>query len=238
MGRAISEAAKEQDGIEVVCGVDCVKQPDNDVPVFTSFNDVDIPFDMIIDFSVPSVVEKEVAFALSKKVPLIVGTTGLSEEQVAMLEKASETIPVFRTANMSVGVNLQVLLSQIAESVLGKAFDVEIVERHHRLKVDAPSGTALMLADAIAEKMEEKPEYVYDRQCKREKRTDHEIGIHSVRGGTIVGEHEVSFIGQNEVITITHQAFSKGVFAEGALKAALFLKDKESGMYSMKDILA
>ncbi len=237
MGRAICAAAEDQHDLEIAGGIDRLADPSFPYPVFSSPEEVNVPFDVIVDFSSPSALERNVCFALEKNVPLLVGTTGLSDEQADLLVRASEKIPVFRSANMSVGVNLQTALVRAAAETLGAGFDIEIVERHHRLKVDAPSGTALMLAEAAAEGSGRNMEYVYERHSKREKRTSDEIGIHSVRGGTIVGEHEVAFIGNDEIITITHQAFSKRVFAEGTLRAARYLAGRGPGLYSMRDVI-
>jgi 4-hydroxy-tetrahydrodipicolinate reductase len=182
---------------------------------------------------VPSVLR----FAQRKKIPAVIGTTGLGERERKLIRTASERVPVFQTGNMSLGVNLQLELIQLAASTLGSAFDVEIVETHHRMKVDAPSGTALMLANAVSSGSAEETELVYGRHEKNKRRTQNEIGIHSIRGGTIVGEHQVQFIGNDEIIEITHRAYSKQVFAQGALRAASFMIGKEDGLYNMKNVV-
>ena len=178
------------------------------------------------------------AYALENSVPCVICTTGYSQEQVAKIKAASEKTAVFYSGNMSLGINLLIELAKQATKVLGDSFDIEIVEKHHNLKVDAPSGTALMIADAVSDTLEKEPQYVYDRHSYRKKRSKNEIGIHSVRGGTIVGEHEVIFAGHDEVVTVTHQAQSKQVFAVGAVNAALFLSSQGAGMYQMSDLLA
>ena len=178
------------------------------------------------------------AYAKANHIPCVICTTGYSAEQVEAIHDASEEIAVFYSGNMSLGINLLIALSKQAAKVLGSSFDIEIVEKHHNLKVDAPSGTALMLADGISETLAQEPQYVYDRHAVRKKRSKNEIGIHSVRGGTIVGEHEVIFAGHDEVVTVTHQAQSKQVFAVGAVNAAAFLAKQGAGMYDMSDLLA
>ena len=177
-------------------------------------------------------------YAKENNLPIVVATTGLSDEQKNDLAQAANTIPVFFSANMSIGVSLIAQLAKTAASVLGKDFDIEIIEKHHNQKIDAPSGTALMLADAVSEVMPDEMTYEYNRQAKRSKRTSNEIGIHAVRGGTIVGEHDIIFAGRDEVITISHSAASKEVFAVGAVNAALFLVNKEPKLYSMKDFVS
>lgn len=236
VGKKISAVCENSEDFKVVCGVDRLSG-DEKFPIFSDFNDVNIIPDMIIDFSNPSVLEGLLSFALKNRIPAVIATTGYSAEQTQKIKSASKEIPVFFTANMSLGVNLLCSLAKKASAVLGDGFDVEIIEKHHNQKLDAPSGTALMLANAVNDVNENKYTYEYDRHSKRAKRSQNEIGIHSVRGGTIVGEHEVIFAGSDEVITLSHSAFSKEVFVSGALKAALFLKDKENGLYDMSDCL-
>ena len=177
-------------------------------------------------------------FAQSRGIPAIIGTTGLGERELKLIRAASERIPVFQTGNMSLGVNLQLELVQLASATLGPDFDVEIIETHHRKKIDAPSGTALMLANAIAESLPEETELVYGRHEKNKRRTNSEIGIHSVRGGTVVGEHQVQFIGNDEIVEVSHRAFSKQVFVQGALRAAQYICGKKNGLYNMKNVVS
>ncbi|MEG1448766.1 MAG: 4-hydroxy-tetrahydrodipicolinate reductase, partial [Oscillospiraceae bacterium] len=185
----------------------------------------------------PSLLDALLDYAIASKTPIVIATTGLSQEQIDNIHNAAKEIPVFFTANMSLGVNLLVELAKKATAVLGGQFDIEIIEKHHNKKIDAPSGTALMIADSISSELSEQPEYVYDRQCKREKRSANEIGLHSVRGGTIVGEHEVIFAGPDEILSISHTAMSKEIFATGAINAALYICEKQHGLYSMKDLI-
>jgi 4-hydroxy-tetrahydrodipicolinate reductase len=235
MGKVICSLVKEDNECEIVAGIDIV-QSNAPFPVFTSINDCDMPADVIIDFSTASVVDEVLNYAQEKKLPIIICTTGLSEETLAHIENASKEIAVFKSANMSLGINLIASLLKKATQILDEAgFDIEIVERHHNQKIDAPSGTALLLADAVNEN--KKFDYVYDRSQKREKRTRKEIGISAVRGGTIVGDHSVIFAGKDEVIEFNHSAYSKEVFAVGAIKASKFIVGKPAGKYDMQDIM-
>lgn len=237
MGRVITECVNTRDDCEIVAGID-IFDGKADYPVFKSFSQADTEADVVIDFSHPSVIAEMLDFCKEKKLPVVIATTGLSDEQKKSVEEASGIIPVFYTANMSIGVNLISELAATAAKVLGNSFDIEIVEAHHNQKIDAPSGTALMLANSIKDSLEYDVKYEFDRHSKREKRSKNEIGIHSVRGGTIVGEHEVIFAGLDEVIKISHSARSKNLFAVGALNAAVYLKGKNPGMYSMKNLIA
>ena len=191
---------------------------------------------MILDFSNPLVLDDMLSFAVEHKKPVIICTTGFSEAQVRKIKDTATVIPVFYSGNMSLGINMLIELSKMAAKVLSNSFDIEIIEKHHNQKIDAPSGTAIMIADAIAAE-KENAQYVYDRHAYRKKREKSEIGIHSVRGGTIVGEHEVIFAGHDEVVSLKHTAQSKGVFASGAVNAAVFIKDKPAGLYDMSDLL-
>ncbi len=237
MGRAITRLVSETDNAEIICGVDLNTEPTADFPVYAHFNEVTETPDVIIDFSNPANFENLMNFAESKKVPVVVATTGLSKEQKERLLAASASIAVFFSANMSLGVNLICELAKKATAFLGDSFDIEIIERHHNQKLDAPSGTALAIADAINEEMDGTGHYVYDRHSVRKKRDKNEIGIHAIRGGTIVGEHTVIFAGDNEVIELHHSATSREVFASGAVKAALFMAGKPAGFYDMKNLI-
>lgn len=241
MGRVISQCIKDNyDDCVVVGGIDLNTTQNFDYPVFSNVDeiDVDVHADVIIDFSLPAALDSILSYAVDKKIPIVIATTGLSQEQSEHINSASETIPVFHTANMSLGVNLISQLAQKAAAVLGNKFDIEIIEMHHNQKIDSPSGTALMLADSINEIKNNKMRYEFDRHSKRSKRTENEIGIHSVRGGTIVGEHEIVFAGNDEVIKISHSASSKQIFATGSINAARFLVGRSAGMYTMKDLIS
>ena len=238
MGRVVTAIVADDPVISIVAGIDINTQTQGSYPVFACPDEYVGEADVILDFSSPSALDGLLKLGLSKSIPLILCATGYSPEQIAEIEKASDKIPVFRSGNMSLGINLLADLIKRACAVLGDDFDVEIVERHHRRKVDAPSGTALMLADAAASALPYEPEYVFERESKREPRNAGEIGISAVRGGTIVGVHDVIFAGQDEVIELRHSAASRDVFAVGALKAAKFIFGKPPGMYNMQDVLA
>ncbi len=238
MGKMITEQLKVSDILEIVAGVDRFDDKTNTYPVFESFTACNVQADVIIDFSSPQDIEEMFAYAVTSNIGIVLCTTGLSEEQISMIGEISKKIPVLRSANMSLGINLLMQLLQAATKVLERAdFDIEIVERHHNQKLDAPSGTALALADAIKEVLTDETSYCYDRSDRREKRRKNEIGISAVRGGTIVGEHEVIFAGRDEVIEFKHTAYSRAVFANGAISAARFLAGKAPGMYSMADVV-
>lgn len=238
MGRVITRLVSEDSMSRIVAGIDISDVLPNDYPVYTNPAECTEAADVIIDFSHPSALEPLLEFAVSRKLPAVIATTGLSAEQKDRLVQVSEKIPVFFSANMSLGINLLISLAQKAAVLLEGQFDIEIVERHHNQKIDAPSGTALAIADGIAEVLETPCEYVYDRHSVRRKRKKTEIGLHAIRGGTIVGEHEVVFAGTDEVIELKHSAASKEVFAVGSIKAAKFLAGKQPGMYSMTDLVA
>ena len=238
IGRAITRLVKEQDNIEIVAGIDPYLNEPNNYPVFANINECNIEADVIIDFSTATAVKALLDYSTKMQLPVVVCTTGLSQEDINAVHAASKEVPVFFSANMSLGVNLLIALAKRATEVLGDSgFDIEIIEKHHNQKVDAPSGTALMIADAITDVLNDKPEYVYDRHAVRKKRSKDEIGIHAVRGGTIVGEHDVLFAGNDEIIEIKHTAMSKEVFAVGAIRAAKFVADKAAGMYSMQNMI-
>lgn len=236
MGNAVINLAKENDDIEIIAGVD-PKTNELCFPVFTSFGDVTLIPDVVVDFSNVAVLEELLSFALKNKIPAIIATTGYNEEQIETIKSASKDIPIFFTANMSLGINVLCSLAEKAASVLGGDFDIEIVEKHHNRKLDAPSGTAIMLANAVNSVFEDTYTYEYDRHSKRRMRLKNEIGIHSVRGGTIVGEHEIIFAGHEEVISLSHSAQSKGVFAAGAIAAARFIVNAKPGLYDMSALL-
>ncbi len=237
MGEYVTKCASDRENVEIVAGVDLNTAVSRDYPVYSSIGEVKEKADVVIDFSHPSALSGVIDYCAGNKVGLVECSTGLSDEQIENLNEASLKTAVFRSANMSLGINLITELSKTAAKVLGDSFDIEIVEAHHNQKLDAPSGTAYMIADAIRDELGSGVEYEYDRHSKREKRPKNEIGIHSVRGGTIVGEHEVIFAGNDEVIKISHSAGSKALFASGAVNAAIFLANKESGLYTMKDML-
>ena len=236
MGASLINVAASREDIEIVGGIDIVEPVNAKFEYAKTFSELKCSADVIVDFSNPVVLDSMLEYAVEKNIPVVICTTGYSEEQKKKIFAASEKIAVFYSGNMSLGINLIIELAKKAAAVFGDSFDVEIVEQHHNQKLDAPSGTALMIADAISE-VKTDAEYVYDRHSYRKKRDKKEIGIHSVRGGNIVGEHEVIFAGQDEVLTISHSAHSKTVFAVGALNAAVYLKNKGAGMYNMSDLL-
>lgn len=238
MGNQISAGVKARPECITVAGIDAFAGEEKEYPVFSSPSEISCEADVLIDFSNPSLLSPLLEWGLSHKMPMVICTTGYSKDQVTQIKKAAESIPIFYSGNMSLGVNLLIELSKKAASILWGQFDVEIIEKHHNQKVDAPSGTALMIADAISSVVEDDPHYVYDRHSQRKKRGKTEIGMHSVRGGTIVGEHEVVFAGPDEIISISHSAQSKEIFATGSINAALFLLDKPAGLYNMGDLLA
>lgn len=237
MGRVIASVVNERKDCSVVAGVDPNTNLITSFPIFPDPFDYNGAAEVIIDFSHPSGVTRILEYALVKKLPIVMATTGLSSSQIEEVKAAANSIPVFLSANMSIGINLLVELAKRATSALSQDFDIEIVEKHHNQKIDAPSGTALMLSDAISQSLKESPRYVYDRHSVRKKRDKNEIGFHSIRGGTIVGEHDVIFAGHDEIITLSHTALSKEIFATGAINAALFLIGKEAGLYNMSDML-
>ncbi len=238
MGQFISSLAADDEAVQIVAGVDITGVQRNDYPVFTDIADCDVEADVVIDFSNASAVNGLLDYCTEKKLPCVLCTTGLSEDQLARVEEAAKETAVLKSANMSVGINLLLkVLAEISPKLSEAGYDIEIVERHHNQKVDAPSGTALALADAVNDSCGQAYEYVCDRSGRRQKRPAKEIGISSVRGGTIVGDHDVIFAGADEVITFSHSAYSRGVFAKGALEAAKFLKGKPAGRYDMSDVI-
>lgn len=238
MGKVVCDIVKNDSETEIAAGVD-VTSGNTDFPVFTNIKDCNIEADVIIDFSTASAVPAVIEYAEENNIPAVICTTGLSQETEEMLNKASEKVAMFKSANMSVGINLIAAILKKYSSVLYDAgFDVEIVERHHNQKIDAPSGTAILLGDAVNESVGNELEYVYDRSQVRQKRDRKELGFSAVRGGTIVGDHEVIFAGKDEVIEFTHSAYSKEVFAVGAVKAAKFMNGKKAGKYDMQDVMS
>ncbi len=238
MGRMIASLAETKPECEIVAGVDLVNDATLPFPVFSAPSDIDVPADVIIDFSHPSCLEPLLSYAADKKIPAVICTTGLSAEQKNFMYQISDKTAIFFSANMSLGINLIAELSKRATAVLEDNYDIEIVEANHNRKLDAPSGTALYIADTINDACKESKEYVYDRHSVRKKRDKREIGMHSIRGGTIVGEHTVIFAGNDEIIEIKHTATSRSVFAEGSLAAAVYMNGKTSGMYDMNDLLS
>ncbi len=239
MGQTISNLIAADEEIEIAAGIDAVDEGKNPYPVFTKIADCNVAADAVIDFSAAPAVDGLLDYCVERKIPCVLCTTGLSKEQLDRVEQASKEVAILRSANMSLGINMLLQLLKDATAVLAPAgFDIEIVEKHHNQKVDAPSGTALALADSINEELENSYRYVYDRSGVRQKRTQKEIGISAVRGGTIVGDHDVIFAGADEVITFSHRAYSKAVFGKGAVQAAKFLAGKPAGMYDMKDVIA
>ena len=238
MGQVISDIVEKDPDAEIVAGIDIADQGKNSYPVFTDIDACQTEADAIIDFSSAKATDKLLEYSAARQIPVVLCSTGLSEEQLAKVEETSRKVAVLKSANMSLGINTLLKLVQDAARVLAAAgFDMEIVEKHHRLKVDAPSGTALALADSLNEAMDNKYHYVYDRSQKREKRDAKEIGISAVRGGTIVGEHEVIFAGQDVVIEFKHTAYSKAIFGKGAVEAAKFIAGKPAGRYDMSDVI-
>ena len=238
MGQVISSLAGKSEDMEIVAGIDLNTEARSGYPVFSSLDECDVPADVIVDFASAKAVDGLLDYCGRTHMPVVLCTTGLSEAQIEKVEHTAKETAVLRSANMSLGVNLLLKLVKEAASVLAASgFDMEIVEKHHNQKVDAPSGTALALADALNEAMDHSYHYKYDRQSVREKRDPREIGIQSVRGGSIVGEHDVIFAGQDEVVTFSHTAYSKAIFAKGALAAAAFLKGKPAGLYNMSDVI-
>ena len=242
MGKAIVRATAESGVYDIVAGVDLRQDTETytrgSFPVFERLTDVAVRADVIIDFSHHSLTEALLTYAEEQQMPVVIATTGHTDEEKAIISRASKKIPVFYSRNMSLGINLLIELVRQATKMLGPDFDIEIIEKHHNQKLDAPSGTALMLADAISEVTSFLPEYIYERESRREKRGKNEIGIHSVRAGTIVGEHEVIFAGHDEMIALSHSAASREVFARGALRAAGYLFDKKPGLYDMQSLVS
>lgn len=238
MGQTIAGLIQADETVALVAGVDAFDEGKNPFPVFKSIDECDVEADAVIDFSAAAAVDGLLDYCVRKQLPCVLCTTGLSKEQLEKVKEASEKVAILKSANMSLGINMLLKLLKEAANILAPAgFDIEIVEKHHNLKVDAPSGTALALGDAVNEALHNEYEYVYDRSTRREKRPKKEIGFSAVRGGTIVGDHDVIFAGTDEVITFSHTAYSKAVFGKGAVQAAKFLKGKPAGLYQMSDVI-
>ncbi len=237
MGKNVNAVIESREDCKTIAGIDIFTKQYADFPIVETPDKLPEKPDVIIDFSNPASLDGLLEYCLSTGTALVVASTGYSDEQIQQIKNAAQQIPVFFTFNMSLGINLLVELAKKAASILGDRFDIEIVEKHHNQKIDAPSGTAIMLANAINETLDNSKNYVYDRHSRRQKRDKNEIGISSIRGGTIVGEHDVIFAGNDEVITLSHSAFSKRVFAEGSVNAAIFLKDQKPGLYDMSKLI-
>ena len=236
MGATVASLLKDDGNAQVVCGVDINGCADGNIPVYKTFDSVKEKVDVIVDFSSPAALNAELDWAVKKGVPVVLAATGYSESDLKFIDTCAKKVAIFKTANFSIGVNLLVKLVREAAETLGEKFDIEIIEKHHNQKVDAPSGTALMLADSANAAFDGKKDYLNGR-CGKVGKRGSEIGIHAVRGGTIVGEHDVIFAGEDEVITLSHSAASKRVFAAGAIKAAKWLAGKPAGKYDMGDII-
>lgn len=238
MGQVISKIVEDDKDTVIVAGVDINDNIDNSYPVFTDFNSINVEGDVIIDFSIAKAVPSLISYAKSKKLPVVLCTTGLNDEQINNVNEASKDIAILYSANMSLGVNLLLnLVKKAARTLTSANFDIEIIEKHHNQKIDAPSGTALAFADSINESLNNEYSYNYDRTKTRTKRDSKEIGMHAVRGGTIVGEHSIIFAGTDEVVELKHSALSKDIFAVGAVNGAKFLSKKSKGMYDMQNVI-
>ncbi len=237
MGNVIQSVVASRDDCEIVAGVDIFNDGKASFPIYESIKDVKETADVVVDFSNPSLLNDLLEYGINNNTALVIATTGYDECQKKQITDASKQCPIFFTYNMSIGINLLANLAKKAVQVLGDEFDIEIVEQHHNQKIDAPSGTALMLADAICEEIDEPMKYEFDRHSKREKRTKNEIGFHAIRGGTIVGEHQIIFAGRDEIVTLSHSARSKEILAVGAVNAAVYMMGKDAGMYDMKELV-
>lgn len=239
MGRVLQEIIAAEPEMEIAAGIDITENSSVTYPIFPSVAQCSCEADVVIDFTIAKIVDQLLDDCVEKKLPLVLCTTGLTPEQLAHVEEASKQIPIVQSYNMSLGINtLAKILESVAPTLADAGFDIEIIEKHHNQKIDAPSGTALMIADAISEEIDTPVQYEYDRHSRRIKRPKNEIGIHSIRGGTIVGEHDVIFAGCDEIITVSHTALSKNIFAVGSLNAARFLFGKSAGIYNMGDLVS
>lgn len=236
MGIEVANAIEKQDDIQTICGFGIGENKDSKFPIYDKTENIKEEVDVIIDFSIPKASFEILEYAKKHKIPAVIATTGFTEEELKKIEESSKEIPIFKSSNMSLDINLMAELVQKIAEVL-KENDIEIIETHHNRKVDAPSGTAMLLADAINKVFNGKKKYVFDRMQKREARSKDEIGFSSIRGGNIVGEHTVMFLGENETLEITHKSYSRQVFAEGAIKAARFIVNQKNGLYNMEDLV-
>lgn len=238
MGQVLNKVIGEMEDIEIVAGIDKnIDRFKNNYPVYSHILNYEGKADVVIDFSNPTSVEGVLEYGVKTSTPLVIATTGLTPENLESLNKASKSIPIFHSYNTSLGVNVLVSLVKKAAAILSESFDIEIIEKHHNKKIDAPSGTAYMIANAINEELNNSMEFIYGREGKDAKRTKNEIGIHAVRGGTIPGEHTVIFAGMDEIVEVKHTALSKNIFAQGAVKAAKYIINKSNGIYDMNDII-
>ncbi|MEG1848675.1 MAG: 4-hydroxy-tetrahydrodipicolinate reductase [Lachnospiraceae bacterium] len=239
MGQMITSLIEEDPQIEIVAGIDISHLIDHTYPVYSNIADCEVEADVVIDFASAKAADALLTYCTTRQIPCVLCTTGLSEEQLQRVKEASNQVAILKSANMSLGINMLFkLLKEAANLLVPAGFDIEIVEKHHNQKVDAPSGTALALADSINEELHGEYSYQYDRSEEHTKRPHKEIGIASIRGGTIVGEHDVIFAGTDEVITFSHTAYSKAVFGKGAIQAAKFLQGKPAGLYDMSHVIA
>ncbi len=239
MGQVITGIVNDDPEVSIVAGIDVQDNiVTNNYPVFTDIDACDVEADVVIDFSTAKALDKLFAYCERKALPLVLCTTGLSEEQIAKVDKLSEKTAILRSGNMSLGINtILKTVKEVAKVLAPAGFDIEIVEKHHNQKLDAPSGTAAMLADSINEEFDDSYHYVYERQSVRQKRDKKEIGISSIRGGSIVGDHDIIFAGKDEVVTVSHMAYSRAIFGNGAVAAAKFLNGKTKGLYTMSDVI-
>ena len=237
MGQVISNLLSNDEDAKISFGFDINTERKNSYPVYDKIENIKEDADVVIDFSHPALLDSLISYCRRTKTGAVIATTGLSKGQIDEIDELSKEVAIFRSANMSLGINLLISLVKKASAILADKFDIEIIEKHHNQKIDAPSGTALMIADAISDSLNNDTEYVYDRHSVRKKRSKNEIGLHAVRGGTIVGEHDVIFAGNDEIIEINHKAMSKEIFAVGSIKAAKYIADKKCGMYSMAELI-
>lgn len=238
MGQVLTKAIEDFDDINIVAGVDLYKDKiKNSYPVYKNFNEIKENVNVIIDFSHHSLVKDMVKYCAKTKTPVVIATTGISEDDINEIEEASKIIPIFKSANMSLGINVLINLVRKASNILNESFDIEIIEKHHNKKLDSPSGTAFMIANEINLELDNSKKYIYGREGRIEKRDKNEIGIHAIRGGSIPGEHTVIFAGSDEILEVKHSALSKKIFAVGAIKAAKFIHNRSNGLYSMESML-